>query len=164
MSSYRDFENAHEATRLVTVAAKLRKGSIRILRRRYSAAVINNNNVMDEIRSNKKWNHLRDDETLKKRIGEFIELPCVPGDFPKGVSEKDLSSFLLTQQRWKIVEEVTQAIGHGPLKTRTNNGLCLSGPHGVGKSAINYLLEVLHLQEAGSYSTSYDAFLHFIFY
>jgi len=66
----------------------------------------------------------------------------------------DISRFLLTEQRWKIIDEVNQSIGDGPLKERVDNGLCLSGPHGVGKSAINYLLASIE-PVGGSCNTLY---------
>lgn len=91
-------------------------------------------------RHDEKWNHLRNDEALKKKVGEFIELPDLPGPKPKGLTQEDISRFLLTKQRWEILSEVSEAIGTGPLRNDVNNGLCLSGPHGVGKSVINYLL------------------------
>jgi len=91
-------------------------------------------------RHDSKWDYLRDDQLLAQRVGHFIELPDLPGDKPKQLVSEHWQKFLLTKQRLEIANELIGAIGHGPLKERSSNGLCLSGPQGVGKSALNYLL------------------------
>jgi len=91
-------------------------------------------------RNDPRWAFLRDDTLLSQRVGEFIELPDLPGHKPKLLKSKDWQNFLLTEQRLEIAKEVIGAIGQGPLKETRDNGLCLSGPQGVGKSALNYLL------------------------
>jgi len=88
------------------------------------------------MRGDTKWNHLRTNELLKKNVGDFIELPELPGDKPQGLQSVDLKKFLLTEQRLQVFSEVLESIGNGPLRERANNGICLSGPTGVGKSGI----------------------------
>lgn len=87
------------------------------------------------IRGDSKWNHLRDNKVLKNRVGHFIELPELPEPLPKGLKKADLSRYLLTEQRWQILDEVLDSVDRGRLREPSDNGLCLSGPHGVGKSS-----------------------------
>jgi len=84
--------------------------------------------------------YLRDNTLLSSRVGEFIELPDLPGTKPRQFEPDHWNRFLLTPQRWKIASEVIDAIDAGPLKESSRNGFCLLGPQGVGKSALNYLL------------------------
>eukprot|EP01124_Arcella_intermedia_P019090 TRINITY_DN2622_c0_g1_i4.p1 TRINITY_DN2622_c0_g1~~TRINITY_DN2622_c0_g1_i4.p1 ORF type:complete len:613 (-),score=78.21 TRINITY_DN2622_c0_g1_i4:89-1927(-) len=93
------------------------------------------------IRNDPKWNYLRSNEELKKRVGDFISLPLLPiKSMPKGFQPANLTEFLLTRQRLQILDEVIEAVDKGKLASPSDNGLCLSGPHGVGKSGLNYLL------------------------
>eukprot|EP01124_Arcella_intermedia_P019091 TRINITY_DN2622_c0_g1_i5.p1 TRINITY_DN2622_c0_g1~~TRINITY_DN2622_c0_g1_i5.p1 ORF type:complete len:613 (-),score=64.14 TRINITY_DN2622_c0_g1_i5:81-1919(-) len=93
------------------------------------------------IRDDPKWNHLRCNEELKNHVGRFIPLPQLPSKhLPKGYQPADLNQFLLTKQRLQILNEVIDAVDKGERPSYSDNGLCLSGPHGVGKSGLNYLL------------------------
>jgi hypothetical protein len=73
---------------------------------------------------------------LSLRVGDFIELPDLPGDKPKQFEPEHWQKFLLTKQRLEIATEVIGAIGHENLQIRSRNGLCLSGPQGVGKCTV----------------------------
>lgn len=115
-----------------------------VLRDRTSAA-------LNRLRRSRKWDHLRDLDALEKHIGKTIELPDLRVR-PKGLTDDSLTSYLLTEQRcflsflaprshapqrfmlWKEI-----SAGLQPGRPRNNNGIVLSGPHGVGKSHLIYL-------------------------
>ena len=59
-----------------------------------------------------------------------IELPYFKEFIPKGLEH---------QETEKLLEELYNSIGKEEISELSHNGMCLSGPHGVGKSAINYL-------------------------
>jgi hypothetical protein len=108
-----------------------------------------------QTRDDTKFDYLHSDSDLSKQVGEFIELPLA-WTKPKQFEPEHWKKFLLTPQRWEVASEVIDAIGTGPLEIRTRNGLCLSGPQGVGKctllesscthlfsAALNYLIASL---------------------
>jgi len=102
-------------------------------------------------RTDARWNHLRSLEELRKRVGHVIELPIFPGYFPKGFNETIAQRLLLTKERFDLVEEVFQSVQLGSLTyTRYSGvGMILSGPNGVSKTVVSYLLmSILYVNNA----------------
>ncbi len=74
---------------------------------------------------------------MKKRIGQIVSLPRLPL-VPKGFEDtRTTESFLLTQQRFDLYKEMEEFTKN---KTLSAGGFVPSGPHGIGKSSIGYLL------------------------
>eukprot|EP01133_Synstelium_polycarpum_P009097 gene9097-10667_t len=102
--------------------------------------------TLASIRSDSKWDHLRNLESLKEKVGSFIELPNIGGVdscLPKKLSPDKIKSFLLTQERLDLVERFAKMINIGQVNVVNVNpqsGLILSGPNGVGKTFDSYLL------------------------
>ncbi len=77
-----------------------------------------------------------DDKILKSRIGTVIELPRLPSS-PKGFENEDFySHYLLTKQRFDLLKEYADFVR----KKASYGGFVPSGPYGIGKSGIGYLL------------------------
>ncbi len=72
-------------------------------------------------------------------VPQLISLPKLPGvSSPKGFnSSTSFQFFLLSKQRFEIVEEVDDFLHSREFESA---GLVPTGPHGVGKSAIGLLL------------------------
>jgi len=99
------------------------------------------------------WDHLRDLNILRNKIGQVIQLPNLSGtsnEWPKEMNEKKIERIFLTEQRFKLVEEFwsTCRIGQRdvPLPIEKDSeadrtpGMVLSGPNGVSKTVASYLL------------------------
>jgi len=87
---------------------------------------------------------------LANKVGQIISLPNL-GVLPKELDLPSLSNYLLTEQRFVHnslfgLTHVRLALATEVMKGlqlergRLNNGIVLSGPHGVGKSHVSYLL------------------------
>ena len=97
----------------------------------------------------KKYLHRDNIEKLKPNTWLDIQFPFSLRWAPKGflhhraIDETNTLKFLLTEQRLKHLLEVHQ------LTTMSNrpSGLVYAGPHGLGKSAVNYhsFFLVIHL-------------------
>ena len=98
-------------------------------------------------REDPKWDHLRAKNLheLKKKAdeGETIELPVLEGYFPKAFSPDMAKAFIMTPQRYKLLNEFASAVHLGEANIRNADheaGMILSGPNGVGKSFESYLI------------------------
>jgi len=77
---------------------------------------------------------LKNLDEIKKNIGNFVTLPKLPCDQPKDFRDSFAKSFLLTQQRAELLENVILD------DSNEEKGLILCGPQGMGKSALAYLI------------------------
>eukprot|EP01133_Synstelium_polycarpum_P018565 gene18565-22214_t len=110
------------------------------------SAIKLHDHTLASIRSDSTWDHLRNLESLKEKVGSFIELPNIGGVdacLPKKLYQDKIKSFLLTQERLDLVERFAKTINIGQVNVVNDNqqsGLILSGPNGVGKTFDSYLL------------------------
>jgi len=88
----------------------------------------------------KSFFHLQKD-SLSKKKGHFVHLPQLYDDtlLAKGLRPEDCASFLLTEERLVLWEEMNKAKGAYP-ERQPLDGTCLSGPNGVGKSSVLHML------------------------
>ena len=78
---------------------------------------------------------------LERHVGKFVRVPQLYdlSALAKGLLVRDCESFLLTEERYALWNEMFTA--RGSYENRHElNGLCLSGPNGVGKSSVLHLL------------------------
>jgi hypothetical protein len=86
-----------------------------------------------------KFPFLRNRDEMKHQIGKLISLPRL-SRIPKGFEEySSTNSFLLTQQRFDLYKEMDD-FAKQTSDTGFSAGFVPSGPHGIGKSGIGYLL------------------------
>jgi len=88
----------------------------------------------------KSFSHLQKDAVSKKR-GQFVHLPQLydERELAKALRTEDCASFLLTEERLALWEEMNKASGSYSERLRLD-GTCLSGPNGVGKSSVLHML------------------------
>ena len=95
----------------------------------------------------KSFSHLQKDAISKKK-GQFVHLPQLydERELAKALRTEDCASFLLTEERLALWEEMNKASGSYSERLRLD-GTCLSGPNGVGKSSVLHMLaSVAHEQ------------------
>ena len=103
------------------------------------------------LRTDDRWNHLRSVEELRRRVGHIIELPNFPRHLPKGFDRSVAQRVLLTQERFDLVEKIFKAVqlGREASDECTGVGMILSGPYGVSKTVVSYLLmSILYINNA----------------
>jgi hypothetical protein len=71
-------------------------------------------------------------------VGSFITLPLLPSGTPKLMSPNEREKFYLSQHRVDLVNEMIESRAQN--YDEDKNGMVISGPHGVGKSAVLYLM------------------------
>jgi len=88
----------------------------------------------------KSFSHLQKDSISKKK-GQFVHLPQLydERELAKALRTEDCASFLLTEERLVLWEEMNKASGSYSERLRLD-GTCLSGPNGVGKSSVLHML------------------------
>ena len=86
------------------------------------------------------FTHLQQDLISSKK-GKFVHLPQLYDEslLAKGLRPEDCESFLLTEERLSLWDEMNNAKGAYP-KRQPLDGTCLSGPNGVGKSSVLHML------------------------
>jgi len=91
---------------------------------------------------NKHFEHLRVDK-LQDQVGKLIKLPQLYhlSALAKGLTPQDCESFLLTKERYALWNEMHTA--RGAQDVLPLDGVCLSGPNGVGKSSVLHMLASL---------------------
>ena len=87
-----------------------------------------------------RFAHLKNDKIAEQK-GKFVSLPPLYAErnLAKGLTFADCASFLLTEERVALWEEMNKANGSF-LEQQPLNGTCLSGPNGVGKSSLLHML------------------------
>ncbi len=87
-----------------------------------------------------RFQHLKKDQ-ISECKGSLVRLPQLYDQalLAKGLTPQDCESFLLTEERFSLWEEMNQAQGDYS-KRQPLNGTCLSGPNGVGKSSVLHML------------------------
>ena len=99
-------------------------------------------------RSDQKWAYLQDIKEFEKLKGCTVELPQLGGSFvqyPKDMDAAIAEKFLITEDRIKVMRLFHTAVQIGQKSSEYNGpvsqqGVFFSGPNGVGKSVISYLL------------------------
>jgi hypothetical protein len=93
-------------------------------------------------RDAKGFEWMRSLEEIKKKVNQFVELPCLGNELPKDMEEKDIKQVLMTPERISLVEELwkTLSLGEEGVRRGKYGGMILSGPNGIGKSVDSYLL------------------------
>jgi len=97
---------------------------------------------------NERFEHLQADK-LEGQVGKLIKLPQLYdlSELAKGLTPQDCESFLLTKERYALWQEMHLAKGRFPDRLPLD-GVCLSGPNGVGKSSVLHMLASLsHVNE-----------------
>lgn len=103
------------------------------------AAYVQLANLRKEVREDPKYQILLDRETMQQQIGQLISLPELPTLLPKGFQKSSRESFLLTQERYNLYEEIDKFVKKESTISQSA-GFVPSGPHGIGKSGIGLLL------------------------
>jgi hypothetical protein len=82
-------------------------------------------------------------DKLQGQVGKFIKLPQLYhlSALAKGLTPQDCESFLLTKERYALWQEMHTA--RGAQDVLPLDGVCLSGPNGVGKSSVLHMLASL---------------------
>ena len=101
-------------------------------------------------RSDQKWAYLRDIKEFEKLKGCTVELPQLGGSFVQYPKDMDSAieyaeKFLITEDRIEVMRLFHTAVQIGQKSSEykgpvSQQGVILSGPIGVGKSVISYLL------------------------
>jgi len=83
-------------------------------------------------------------DKLQGQVGMLIKLPQLydTRGLAKGLAPQDCESFLLTEERYALWNEMFVSNGSYPERLLLD-GVCLSGPNGVGKSSVLHMLASL---------------------
>jgi hypothetical protein len=94
------------------------------------------------------FSHLKADR-IHSLENQFIRLPQLydQTELAKGITPSFCESFFMTKNRLTLWKEMYEEMGQWP-KRGTLNGICLSGPNGVGKSSVLHMLaSVAHVND-----------------
>ncbi|EFA86511.1 hypothetical protein PPL_00306 [Heterostelium album PN500] len=118
--------------------------NLKIFAKTQDATKLQDPNLPD--RHDPKWDYLRNLEQLKRKVGQFIELPNIGGTdekLPMKLLGDKIKSYLLTRERYDLVEKFYNMVNVGKVNVKNANqqsGIILSGSNGVGKTFESYLL------------------------
>lgn len=92
-------------------------------------------------RDDAKFNWLKRDKIISAaEVCKFVELPVFPPDcYPKEFTSLIARNFFLTTQRAALVERIINEL-ESTDENNTEKGMVLSGPYGIGKTCISYLI------------------------